>query len=44
MESRPILTPQQLMERQIRLLDRFLDQSPDLSLRSEAQSSGEGGK
>lgn len=27
MESRPILTPQQIMERQIRLIDRFLDQS-----------------
>ena len=27
MESRPLLTPQQIMERQIRLIDRFLDQS-----------------
>lgn len=29
MESRPVLTPQQIMERQIRLIDRFLDKSSE---------------
>lgn len=29
MESRPLLTPQQIMERQIRLIDRFLDQASE---------------
>lgn len=42
MEGRPILTPQQIMERQIRLIDRFLDQASEQTVRPAAPSSGEG--
>ena len=37
-------TPQQIMERQIRMLDRFLDAAADQAMRAAAQSSGEGAK
>ena len=44
MEGRPIPTPQQIMERQIRMVDRFLDQASEKTARAGVQSSGEGTK
>lgn len=38
------LTPQQIMERQIRLIDRFLDQGSKEAARRSAKSSWEGAK
>ena len=44
MEGRPILTPQQIMERQIQMVDRFLDRASAQIARPVAHSSGEGAK
>ena len=44
MQSQPVFTPQQIMERQIRLIDHILDQATQATARASAQSSGEGAK
>lgn len=38
MEGRPIVTPQQIMDRQIQLIDRFLDKASENLAHLPAQS------